>query len=197
MNTHPQLFFVAGPNGSGKSTFFEAYLDSLGLPFVNADRLALALGISASEAAAAADRLRNQMLQEGTSFITETVFSDPVNAKLKFLREAMDLGYRVTLFYIGIASPALSEARVAARVARGGHDVPSERLQRRYQQSLENLATALPWITQATVFDNSLSSAPYLPILSVKEGKVTFRSLDIPLWFRQTLDEVLPLIEGI
>ena len=138
----PRLLFLAGPNGAGKSTFFEAFLKESGLPFVNADRIAAALGISDSEAAAAADAARKQLLTEGISFITETVFSDPVGAKLQFLRDAIRADYRVTLYFIGISSAQLSGARVSQRVRAGGHDVPPERLERRFRQSLENLRQA-------------------------------------------------------
>lgn len=39
----PLLIMLAGSNGAGKSTFYDAYLDSLALPFLNADRIAEAL----------------------------------------------------------------------------------------------------------------------------------------------------------
>ena len=49
----PRLIFLAGPNGAGKSTFYETFLRDSGLPFVNADRITAALGISNREAAEA------------------------------------------------------------------------------------------------------------------------------------------------
>jgi putative protein kinase ArgK-like GTPase of G3E family len=39
----PLLVMLAGSNGAGKSTFHDAYLAPLGLPFVNADRIAAGL----------------------------------------------------------------------------------------------------------------------------------------------------------
>ena len=36
----PMVVMLAGSNGAGKSTFYNAYLDKLGLPFINADRIA-------------------------------------------------------------------------------------------------------------------------------------------------------------
>src|SRR5580698_3861130 len=107
----PRLLFIAGPNGAGKSTFFELFLKESGLPFANADRIAAALGVSDTEAAAAADAARKQLMAEGMSFITETVFSDPVGAKLQFLREAIAADYRVTLHFTGLSSAQLSGAR--------------------------------------------------------------------------------------
>src|SRR5580658_7456879 len=100
----PRLIFVAGANGAGKSTFYETFLRGSGLPFVNADRIAAALGASIPEAAQVADAARVQLLADGESFVTETVFSDPVGAKLPFLRDAIAAGFRVTLYYVGISS---------------------------------------------------------------------------------------------
>ncbi|MEO6995662.1 MAG: AAA family ATPase [Lacunisphaera sp.] len=108
----PRLIFLAGPNGAGKSTLYEAFLQDAALDFVNADRIAGTLGISNEEAAAVADHLRNELLLVGKSFIAERFFSDPVGAKLQFLRDATDAGYQVTIYFIGLASPALSAARV-------------------------------------------------------------------------------------
>ncbi len=39
----PLLVMLAGSNGAGKSTFYEAYLGSLAIPFINADRIAAEL----------------------------------------------------------------------------------------------------------------------------------------------------------
>lgn len=189
--TTPRLIILAGPNGAGKSTFFEAHLQSLGLDFVNADRLA-ALGIDAHEAAAAADGLRMAFVAERKSFITETVFSDPAGAKLQFLRDAMAAGYRVTLIFVGLASPLLSEARVAQRVRHGGHDVPTDRLARRYAQSLANLVVALTFVSEAFVFDNSSAEAPYRLVLSARSGTLRKETTRIPQWLSDALPQLKP-----
>ena len=184
-----RLIFLAGPNGAGKSTFFETFLKSSGLPFVNADRIGAALGISDSEAAAAADSARAQLLTEGMSFITETVFSDPVGAKLQFLREAVAAGYLVTLYFIGVSSVQLSEARVAQRVHAGGHDVPPERLERRYRQSLENLRQAMEFIPEVHVYDNSSVEIPFRLVVSIREGRSEFKANPLPSWLRPVISD--------
>ena len=178
----PRLIFLAGPNGAGKSTFFEAFLKESGLPFVNADRIGAALGISDAEAAAAADAVRAQLLANKMSFITETVFSDPVGAKLQFLRDAIAADYRVTLYFIGVSSAQLSGARVSQRVRAGGHDVPPERLERRFRQSLENLRQALTFVPEAHVFDNSSAETPFRLVLSVRGGRSEFVAGLLPPW---------------
>ena len=185
----PRLLFVAGPNGAGKSTFYEAFLKDFAMPFVNADRIASAMGISDAEAAAGADAARKQLLAEGVPFITETVFSDPVGAKLQFLKDAIAAGYHVTIHYIGISSAELSGARVAERVRAGGHDVPPERLERRYRQSLENLRRALALVSEAHVYDNSSFETPYRLVLSVRAGKTEFMANPIPDWLKAKTDK--------
>ncbi len=178
----PRLIFLAGPNGAGKSTFFETFLATSGLPFVNADRIAAALGIPEIEAAAAADAARAQLLADRASFVTETVFSDPVGAKLQFLRDAIAVGCHVTLYYIAVSHPQLSGARVSQRVRAGGHDVPPERLERRFRQSLDNLRQALTFVPEVHVFDNSSSTIPYRLVLSVRAGALEYISIPFPAW---------------
>lgn len=183
----PRLIVLAGPNGAGKSTFYAAHLQRLGLDFVNADLLVATLGLTVAEGAEAADALRVAYLEERRSFVTETVFSDPAGAKLQFLRDAIASGYEVTLFFIGLAGVALSEARVAHRVAGGGHDVPSEKLARRYAQSLANLAQAMRFVPKVYVFDNSSAATPHRLVLTVDNGVATRAPGAMPDWASKAL----------
>src|ERR1051326_3799236 len=96
----PILIAIAGPNGAGKSTFYHAHLSAAGMRFVNADVIARDLALSPYEAANVADTLRRQLLSQGESFIFETVFSDPVGAKVTFLEEAARRGHIVVLCYV-------------------------------------------------------------------------------------------------
>ena len=89
----PSLVVLAGPNGAGKSTFYRTYLRESGIKFLNADDIAAKVGLSVGDAARAADALRAELLNTGESFITETVFSDPVGAKLQFMKDALARGY--------------------------------------------------------------------------------------------------------
>jgi predicted ABC-type ATPase len=157
-------------------------LSTSGLQFVNADELTRKLGVPNAEAAAFADGAREALLTTGESFITETVFSDPVGAKLDFLRRAVAAGYEVQLHFIGISDAGLSEVRVMQRVAQGGHDVPSDRLVRRYLQSLKNLAECLAFVSEVRVFDNSEIDRPFRCVLRAIRGQITFRAQPFPEW---------------
>jgi predicted ABC-type ATPase len=178
----PRLIFLAGPNGAGKTTYYRTFLRASGLLFVNADELTRTLGIPNDEAAKFADGAREALVTEGKSFVTETVFSDPAGAKLGFLRHAMAAGYDVQVHFIGISGADLSAARVAQRVAAGGHDVPSDRLERRFRQSLRILAEAIAFVPDVRVFDNSDTDEPFRPVLRLERGQITFQAQPLPVW---------------
>lgn len=114
---------LAGSNGAGESTFYDAYMDSLALPFINADRVAMELRAGAralppelaklpadQAAQRIADEERHASIVVRRSFVTETVLSDPVGAKVGMLTDARTRGFEVWLFFIGLSSPELSRA---------------------------------------------------------------------------------------
>ena len=128
LDRRPIVMAVAGSNGAGKTTFFYTHLSKCGLPWVNADELCAELGVGAYEGAEIAGALRSAMLENRESFIFETVFSDPVGAKVEFLQEAQDAGYQVALIFVRVADVETSQQRVSMRVAQGRHDVPDDKL---------------------------------------------------------------------
>jgi predicted ABC-type ATPase len=178
---------IAGPNGAGKSTFVDAYLSHLDLPFLNADLLASKVGIDAYQAARQIAAIRDQYIQEGVGFITETVFSDPVGEKVSVLESAVSKGFNVDLIYIGIDSPRQSKLRVAGRVAAGGHDVPTEKLEGRYYRSLENLKRAILTLPRVILYDNSSYDHPYRFLAEYRNGHLHRESpQDKPTWAPET-----------
>ncbi len=165
---------LAGPNGAGKSTFYEAHLKPAGLRFINADVLAGELGIAAYPAAEVAAKLRQELVNQGESFVFETVFSDPVGDKLAFLKDAARRGYSVVLCFIGIASVDRSEERVAMRVSQGGHDVPTEKLAARFPRTMANLKQAIKDLPCVVIFNNDDLAAPFRLAAIYQNGQSTF-----------------------
>jgi predicted ABC-type ATPase len=50
--------------------------------------------------------------------------------------------------------------RLEERVARGGHDIPEDRIRARNRTSRENLITLLPHLTELRMMDNSMEGNP-------------------------------------
>ena len=76
------------------------------------------------------------------------------------LDRALSEGMEVRVWYAGLASPELHIARVRARVAAGGHDIPDDRIRERYTRSRVNLMGLLPKLTELWVYDNSEDNDP-------------------------------------
>jgi len=187
LNRRPIVVAMAGPNGAGKSTFFEAHFKSSGLRLLNADALAHELDVDSYEAARMAAALRIELVKQRESFIFETVFSDPVGDKLRFLKQTAESGYAVVLCFIGIADANTSEQRVAMRVSQGGHDVPTAKLIERFPRTLANLAAAIRELPCVAVFDNDDLKTPFRLVAVYANGIRMQFNEPIPSWFKPLL----------
>jgi predicted ABC-type ATPase len=179
----PLIVVVAGANGAGKTTFFRSHLSQTGLLFVNADHLAQEFNVDSYAAAGMADVLRRSLVSSRESFIFETVFSDPVHDKIEFLERAVNDGYTVVVIFIGIAGPETSDARIAMRLAKGGHDVPFEKLAARFPRVLTNLKAAIRRLPHVFVYDNDDLDHPYRLVAVFDGGKTPCVNEPLPKWF--------------
>ena len=188
LDKRPVIVALAGSNGAGKTTFYHAHLQPSGLRLVNADVLARALGVEAYTAARMAGELRRRLLEQGESFVFETVFSDPVGDKLAFLKDALAEDYQVVLCFIGIGSAETSDQRVAMRVTQGGHDVPWEKLVTRFPRTLANLKAAIKLLPHVLIFDNDDLQRPFRKVAVFENGKLTFLAKPTPVWLAPLLE---------
>ena len=156
-----RIVVIAGPNGAGKTTFAREFLPhEANCPdFINADLIAA--GLSPFKPETAALRAGRLMLEEiherirhGKSFAFETTLSRRTYAKL--LRECRDQGYHVLLVFLCLPSADMAVARVGARVAQGGHNVPEADIRRRFLSGLKNFHEVYKQAVDAwTLYDNS------------------------------------------
>jgi len=154
-----RLDLVVGPNGAGKSTFVRLTLAPV-LPrasFVNADVIAQQrwpddAEAHSYEAARVAAATRQALVARGEPMIAETVFSHPT--KLELLREAGAAGY-YTAVHIVMVPEELAVARVAARVAAGGHAVPEDKIRGRYRRLWPLVADAIELRSEETRLNSS------------------------------------------
>lgn len=162
----PQIFVLAGCNGAGKSSIGGHALQAAGIPYFNPDlaareaiATATALGriLTQGEANAWAweegvARLRRAIAQRGNYALETTLGGETI---VGLLMEAATVGLAVNVWFVGLDSVELHVARVAQRVARGGHDIQRADIERRYVRSRLNLIRLLPKLNQLVVYDNS------------------------------------------
>jgi predicted ABC-type ATPase len=100
-----------------------------------------------------ADFIRRKLLKERKKFSFETVFSHP--SKVDFMREAVNAGYKVYLYFVSTESPDINVFRVKARTMKGGHDVPEYKIRSRYDRSMNFMFEASLVAHRSYFFDNS------------------------------------------
>jgi predicted ABC-type ATPase len=161
-----RLDLVVGPNGAGKSTFVRLVLAEQvrGSVFVNADEIAKAnwpddAEAQSYEAARIAAATRETLIDRRQPFIAETVFSHP--SKLDLIETARRAGYFVALHVVMVPED-LAVARVAARVAAGGHPVPEDKVRQRWHRLWHHVADAVGLVDDATFWDNATHDGPHL-----------------------------------
>lgn len=213
VDARPLLTVFAGPNGSGKSSLQRQIVESgiaLG-PFVNADEIALAMRQQQQRGAASAvaqadieraafwaahDR-REELLKAGQSFSFETVFSH--ESKIELLKRARAAGYVVRLHFVSTENSRLNVARVALRVQKGGHDVPTDKIIARYRRAMQHIVMAFEHVDELVLFDNSgATMRPVVLFQRSRNGKPYVElHRPLPLWVAHTLTQLGPVMAKI
>lgn len=200
---------IAGVNGAGKSSVLGAAVRARGGQYYNPDEFTLSLlsrGLQADPAGA--NSLAWQMGREGLEraiaergeWTFETTLGGTTITSL--LQKAAKAGLEVHLLYVGLRSPALHVARVKARVAAGGHDIPEATIRERYDASRRNLVRLLPHLASLRVFDNSVTADPAagvapqpLLVLAMEGGAAIWTCAleQVPNWARPIVSAALRL----
>lgn len=206
------IYVLAGTNGAGKSSVGGAAIRERGADYFNPDEAARRIGlanprIAEREANAAAWREGKRLLEDAiaqrlTFAIETTLGGDTITG---LLLRALAEGIEARIWYVGLATPALHIARVRARVARGGHDIPENKIRQRFEHSRINLIRLLPRLTELRLFDNSTDADPAtgaaptpLLVLHIVEGKIVAMCdlADVPAWAKPIVAAAVTLSNG-
>lgn len=161
----PTLWIIAGANGSGKTSAFSG--TQIDAPrgsvwIINPDELALRIAYTEGVPLApdanleAVRRIETWLYASVDAHQTvgvETVLSTDKYRKL--VAHAKTLGFSIALIYVFLATAELNLERVRIRVAKGGHDVPAEKIVQRRERSLDQLPWFFREADRALIFDNS------------------------------------------
>ncbi len=167
MSGRSRIYVLAGVNGAGKSSIGGASFRASGADYFNPDETARELadqrpGRTLTEANAEAWQIGKSLLErairERLDFAFETTLGG--NTIQRLLAEAAKDAIEIFVWFVGLESPELHIDRVAARVRRGGHPIPEEKIRERYERSRLNLIRLLPLLTELRVYDNSSNAEP-------------------------------------
>lgn len=147
----PALLVFAGPNGSGKSTI-KQYFEIIG-QYTNADDVVASTGMDNLDAAKLVDSMRYDAISEKKDFTFETVLSSEY--KMDILRKAKEEGYFIKCVFVLTADANLNVLRIASRVAKGGHNVETNKVIERYGKSLHNIKELMQLCDILHVYDNT------------------------------------------
>jgi predicted ABC-type ATPase len=204
----PAIYVLAGVNGAGKSSVMGAAVRAAGGDYINPDELARGIraaspGMSVTEANAAAWMKGKEQLEQVIATRGHYAFETTLGGRTisQLLAAALTAGMEVHVSYVGLTSPEQHIARVRARVARGGHDIPEAKIRERYDGSRRNLIRLMPRLASLRVFDNSFEAPPEenvapepVELFEVTSGVLQVRvPLDqVPEWAKPLFIAALP-----
>ncbi len=183
------LYIIAGCNGAGKTTASYTMLpDILNChEFVNADEIAKGISpFQPEKASIDAGRIMLHRIKDLTNrnqdFALETTLAS--RTYVKFIKNAKEKGYFVTLIFFWLNTPELAVKRVSNRVEEGGHNIPIEVIYRRYKSGIKNLNNLYLSIADFwMIIDNSFP--PYSLVADGKKMDIT--GVYIPSVFNQII----------
>ena len=199
------ILVAAGTNGAGKSSILQPFIESAGAAYFNPDVYAqslVSLGMPLGDANALAWAKGYghlcKAVEGGESFAFETTLG---GHSIAFeLMRALAFDRRVTILYVGLDSVELHIRRVRERVARGGHDIPEDKIRQRYDASRKNLLSFIGTAATIRVWDNSVQTADGSParaeeVFGIANRKLSMpRGVDVaavPAWVRPLLAQAL------
>lgn len=194
MKNSRKAIIFAGVNGAGKSTFYNMSQDIPDFKEtvrINTDEIVREIGdwrndADQMKAGKIGIKLRNEAIRQGKSFNEETTLCGKTIIKL--FEKLKENGYKIDLYYVRLKNSDIALERIKSRVANGGHDIPAEKVRRRYEESRNSLEKVIPFCNSVSIFDNSES---FRRLAAIKEGKLIQKADKVPFWFSSKLKNLI------
>ena len=147
---------------------------------IDVDRLVTRSGGDAIAGGKLAVEQIDECLRDGICFTQETTLSG--HRTLQTVRRALDAGYYIRLYYVGLDTVDESLARIRNRVAKGGHDIPAERVRQRFATRFSDVARILPYCNEATFYDNDNG---FVAVATYRNGELSPIGHRSPQWLAE------------
>ncbi len=178
---------IGGVNGVGKSSLsgvLSAENSDLGI-IIDTDKITAENGGDRIKGGKIAIERIESCLKRGINFTQETTLSGV--RTLKTIQKARELNYFIRLYYVGVSSSTESINRIKNRVAKGGHDIPPEDVERRYNKRFNDLIKILPYCNEVIFFDNENG---FVEKAEYKNGTLITKGGNIPEWIKELGEKI-------
>ncbi len=176
---------VAGVNGAGKSSLtgvLRTEIRNLG-KIVDVEKMIAKCDGDAIKGGKRLIALIDECLEREVCFTQETTLSG--HRVLATVKKAIEKGYYIRLYYVGLNTVEESLARIENRVQKGGHNIPDLDVKRRFGKRFEDLAAVLQYCDEATFYDNENG---FVAVAEYKNGEILQIGSERPQWLGELID---------
>ena len=179
---------VAGVNGAGKSSLtgvLRTEMTNLG-KIVDVDKMIVKCGGNVIEGGKKSIELIDACLEKEICFTQETTLSG--HRILNTVKKAIEKGYYIRLYYVGLNSVEESLVRIENRVKKGGHNIPDSDVIRRFNKRFEDLVAILQYCDEATFYDNENG---FVAVAEYKNGEILQIGNLQPQWLKELMEHIV------
>ena len=178
---------IAGVNGCGKSSLtgvLRTEIDNLG-KIIDVDKITAECGGNMIEGAKKAVSIIDDCLKKEICFTQETTLSG--KKTLNTIKTAIEKDYYIRLYYVGLDTKEESLLRIANRVKKGGHNIDTDAVSKRFDKRFDDLLDVLPYCNEATFYDNDNG---FVTVAKYKNGEMQFIGHKKPLWLQELIQKM-------
>lgn len=188
----PTLYILGGANGAGKTTYHNysaetGYISST-LSFINVDIIAKeefgSYSYENSLKAIEIARMRmSNHIEKKEDFMIESNLAK--SEEYVWIEAMMKKGYDVKLHFLSTGDVNVNKDRVKKRISEGGHSVPENIIEHRYQMGMTYLKSKILLFTEAHLIDNYTEKAERVAFL--QKGRIIEMKANCPQWAKDIL----------
>ena len=178
---------VGGVNGCGKSSLtgvLRTEIDNLG-KIIDVDKITVGCGGNLLEGGKKAVALIDECLEKEFCFTQETTLSG--RKTLNTIKRAIDKDYYIRLYYVGLDTMEESLLRIENRVRKGGHNINTDTVMKRFEKRFEDLLAVLPYCNEATFYDNDNG---FVTVAKYKNGELQPIGQNSPRWLLELIEKM-------